>query len=337
MEKKIENKHGRLYENGCKLTSDLIDNICHYFFKTNSISKTEEKFGVDKKTIKKYLRENIIEKKHNYSKNFQPKMDFNIYIFIDVLILNNPTLTQEEIIIILKNELDIEISQSYISKILKYLLKKSYKVVSNINPKRISDEVLSLRDNYIKFIKLFKIDNLIWIDETHFEFGDLKRNKGYFNIGEESYIVQNTERKECLSLIAAINNNSTLHYQYKYSTEGSIKSDDFIDFLFNIEPFCDGKILIMDNCPIHHEIEVKFVIKLLKLNIIYLPPYSPDMQPIELFFNNLKTLVRKSKLDYVEDLITRIINVIHNIPSENYYNFVRSTGVYYEKNYDIIK
>jgi len=47
---------------------------------------------------------------------------------------------------------------------------------------------------------------------------------------------------------------------------------------------------------------VKEAIESVGAKILYLPPYSPDFNPIELVFSKLKTLVRKSKVRKVEEL-----------------------------------
>ena len=82
----------------------------------------------------------------------------------------------------------------------------------------------------MKFIKNFKMEDLIWIDERHFEFGNKSRKRGYFKKGKDGYIVKDTSRKECLSLLAAINTEGIVFYDFKYSIDGGVNSKDFIQF-----------------------------------------------------------------------------------------------------------
>ena len=51
-------------------------------------------------------------------------------------------------------------------------------------------------------------------------------------------------------------------------------------------------LLVMDNARIHHETGVKEVLK--NYNVLYLPEYSPHLNPIELWFEQLKRLTAKS-------------------------------------------
>jgi len=64
----------------------------------------------------------------------------------------------------------------------------------------------------------------------------------------------------------------------------------------------EGDIVVMDNLSSHKVAGVKEAIESVGAKVLYLPPYSPDFNPIEMVFAKLKTLVRKSKLRKMEDL-----------------------------------
>ena len=55
-----------------------------------------------------------------------------------------------------------------------------------------------------------------------------------------------------------------------------------------------GDIVIMDNVPTHKVAGVREVIEAKGAILLYLPPYSPDLNPIELAFSKLKALLRKA-------------------------------------------
>jgi transposase len=54
-----------------------------------------------------------------------------------------------------------------------------------------------------------------------------------------------------------------------------------------------GDIVVMDNLPAHKGARVKQLIKSAGAELRYLPPYSPDMNPIEKAFSKLKAYLRK--------------------------------------------
>ena len=52
-------------------------------------------------------------------------------------------------------------------------------------------------------------------------------------------------------------------------------------------------VLILDNCSVHHIHEVKDLLHQAGIVVLYLPPYSPDLNPIEEAFNYVKSYLRK--------------------------------------------
>jgi transposase len=63
-----------------------------------------------------------------------------------------------------------------------------------------------------------------------------------------------------------------------------------------------GDIVVLDNLSSHKVSGVQKMMESVGVKILYLPPYSPDLKPIENVFSKLKALVRKLKLRSVESL-----------------------------------
>ena len=96
-----------------------------------------------------------------------------------------------------------------------------------------------------------------------------------------------------------------LNGQTAYTTyQGGTNKDKFIDYLKNVlaPTLQDGDIVIMDNMRTHHAKAVREVIDNLKINVIYLPPYSPDFNPIEKMWSKIKSVLRKLKIRASEAL-----------------------------------
>ena len=64
----------------------------------------------------------------------------------------------------------------------------------------------------------------------------------------------------------------------------------------------EGDIVVMDNMRTHHSKAVKKVIDELQINVIYLPPYSPDFNPIENMWSKIKAILRKLKVRVLSEL-----------------------------------
>lgn len=63
-----------------------------------------------------------------------------------------------------------------------------------------------------------------------------------------------------------------------------------------------GDIVVMDNVSIHKVAGVREAIEARGATLFYLPPYSPDFNPIEQFFSKLKALLRKAAADSIASL-----------------------------------
>lgn len=60
-----------------------------------------------------------------------------------------------------------------------------------------------------------------------------------------------------------------------------------------------NSVLVMDNAKIHHDEEMINLIESIGCRVLFLPPYSPDYNPIELAFSTLKRWIRGNR-DFME-------------------------------------
>lgn len=83
-----------------------------------------------------------------------------------------------------------------------------------------------------------------------------------------------------------------------------------------------GDIVVMDNLPAHKTQDVRQAITAAGAQLFLLPPYSPDLNPIEMVFAKLKTLLRQAPERTIDGLWRRIGTLLdHFSPSEceNYF------------------
>lgn len=91
------------------------------------------------------------------------------------------------------------------------------------------------------------------------------------------------------------------------------RAEHFIAFLNTLMDIMDrnsmdGRYLVMDNASIHHTKEVKDAVEKRGYAVIYLPPYSPFLNPIEEFWSKLKAGVKRDQLTKFDRLTPRIIH-----------------------------
>ena len=87
-----------------------------------------------------------------------------------------------------------------------------------------------------------------------------------------------------------------------------------------------GDIVIMDNLPAHKVAGVRETIEAVGARLVYLPPYSPDFNPIEQFFAKLKALLRKAAERSIDALWDRIGQLLDAFSPEECGNYLRHAG-----------
>jgi transposase len=87
-----------------------------------------------------------------------------------------------------------------------------------------------------------------------------------------------------------------------------------------------GDIVIIDNLPAHKGVAVEKAIKTARARLLYLPKYSPDLNPIELAFSKLKTLLRKAAERTIPGLCRRIGKLIAAFSARECTNYFSHAG-----------
>lgn len=222
------------------------------------------------------------------------KLDDHMELFILGLILDDPSLYLSEICDKVVELSGIRVSQATICRLLqRYGLTR--KKVRQVALQR-SD---SLRGAFIAQVLMYKRDLFVWVDETGCDRRNSIRKFGYAIRGETPICHRIFVRGQRISAVAAISTEGLVAMDLKSS--GTVASDFFYDFIRGslipqMNPF-DGSspksIVIMDNCSIHHVSEVKQLFDAVGIPVFFLPPYSPDYNPIEQTFSYVKYYLKQ--------------------------------------------
>ncbi len=87
-----------------------------------------------------------------------------------------------------------------------------------------------------------------------------------------------------------------------------------------------GDIVIMDNLGSHKGGAIRRAIRVVGARLFFLPPYSPDLNPIEQVFAKLKTLLRKAEERTLEAVWKRIGTLLERFTPEECANYFRNAG-----------
>jgi transposase len=87
-----------------------------------------------------------------------------------------------------------------------------------------------------------------------------------------------------------------------------------------------GDVVVLDTLPAHKVAGIHEALTARRAQLFYLPPYSPDMNPIELAFSKLKALLRQEPARTVHALIERIGQLLDRFLPAQCANFFHAAG-----------
>jgi len=110
--------------------------------------------------------------------------------------------------------------------------------------------------------------------------------------------------------------------------DGPINGNSFTAWVeqFLVPTLEPGDIVIMDNLGSHKGKAVRRLIRTAGAKLLFLPPYSPDLNPIEQVFAKLKTLLRKAAERSVDATWRRIGTLLDAFPPHECANYLRNSG-----------
>jgi transposase len=110
--------------------------------------------------------------------------------------------------------------------------------------------------------------------------------------------------------------------------DGPINQEIFTEYVRQVlvPELRPGDIVILDNLSSHKGAEAAALVEAAGARLLFLPPYSPDLNPIELAFAKLKTLLRKAAERTREALWRRIAALLDAFTPEECAAYIRHAG-----------
>lgn len=110
--------------------------------------------------------------------------------------------------------------------------------------------------------------------------------------------------------------------------DGPINGESFLAYVTQllVPTLKPGDIVVMDNLGSHKSKAVRNAIRSVGARRLFLPAYSPDLNPIEQVFAKLKTLLRKARARTCEAVAEAIGPLLAHFPSDECANYLRNAG-----------
>ena len=244
-----------------------------------------------------------IEPTSSKSKSYLRALDEHTELYLVGIVLENPCMYLDELCSEVTSTFKISVSPSTVCKILhRYGITR--KKVRQVAVQRCS----ALRGAFMAHAFMFKMDMFVWVDETGNDHRTHIRKFGYSLRGMSPTYTRLLARGKRYNAIAAMTSSGVLALEVKSE---SVNGETFFDFIRGtliprMQPF-DGQstnsILVLDNCTVHRINEVREVLQHAGIITLFLPPYSPDLNPIEELFSYVKQYLRRH-----DELLSSISN-----------------------------
>lgn len=173
--------------------------------------------------------------------------------------------------------------------------KKQFRAVEQFR-----SDVVAKRKSFEVWAKKVDVERLIFIDETGCNV-QLAPEYGWSARGERLVDRRPAVRGANLSVVGAIRIDSVLCHD---KFDGALNTDRWISFVQKklCPKLYPGDIVVVDNLSVHKNVVAHKMIADQGATLVFLPPYSPDMNPIELCWSLMKHHLRNLRERTLPDL-----------------------------------
>jgi transposase len=301
---------------------DLRVRIYNYSL-THSVRETAKTFMVSPNTVQ------LLKKLHNETGCLEPrKSSFEPSRLISpedewyiVLLLSEKMdITLEELQRRYEEERGIHVSLGTLFNLLKRL-NITRKKKTFYDPKKNTPEAQLEKELYKQNLEAIPEEKRFYADETGC-YLNMTPLYGRSFCGKRAHDEKPTCRGETVNTVSILSEDG-LKAEFHYKQ--ALTAELFIVYLiiFVLPIMKDNQTLILDRHPAHCAKIVKNFLKQNNIKYLYLPPYSPELNPIEEAFSKVKQYIKKQKARTVDTLIEAINNGINTVTRNDITGYIK--------------
>ena len=212
----------------------------------------------------------------------------------------------------------------------------TWKRLSRANDNKFTNENIDYCQDFLDYMSQVDPYRLKFFDECGVELQDCNKRYGHSVVNTPCVEVGKYPHSRNITLNLLVGLEGIL---YANTIDGSANTFDFLNFFdeasenfqTNGNPvLTNGDIIVMDNCATHHNAG-GFVLgrwlDTMGIDVVYLPTYSPELNPVELVFNQLKIVLKREEMQPVVrvNLHAAIYNALEEITENDLLGFYRCT------------
>ncbi|KAL9936461.1 hypothetical protein V8E36_004529 [Tilletia maclaganii] len=267
--------------------------------------------GISKRSASRAAREvrmfgRVVD--HKKASGRPTKLPIDARAYLLAYLRRHPCTYQDELAALVNAHFDCGVSRSTINRFLD---------ASGWSLKQLSARDLAQcdeqRDLWMLRVSGLRAEQLVFADESHVNHRTGMRPRGYVPRGERAieyritlFYYSYTLRGKKYSLLPALAVDGIFA---AWAFEGAVTGGMFRQWLSeHLLPHMNEypgprSVLVLDNCSIHKDAETRQLVEDHGCKLLFLPPYSPDYNPIELAFSSIKKHLKRYPAEHEWDLI----------------------------------
>ena len=185
-------------------------------------------------------------------------------------------------------------------------------------------DVRRRRERWVGYQGRIDPSRLVFIDETWAK-TNMASLRGWAPKGDRLKAKAPYGHWNTMTFLAALRNN---RIDAPWLIDGPINGERFLLYVeaVLVPTLRPGDIVIMDNLGSHKSKRARAAIRKAGAHLIFLPKYSPDLNPIEQVFAKLKHLLRKAAARTVETVCAAIGTLLGTFTSDECANYFKNAG-----------
>jgi hypothetical protein len=210
-------------------------------------------------------------------------------------VCSNPTYNLHQHVALFAQQ-GIEVKHDFVGRIFRSW---GWKKPAHTQIRKFSPENIAYYREWVQFILLFPWKRLKFVDEAHFVSRDLYRRHVVGPRGYQLFVVETADLNLSYSLTLLIdlsNANNPVHLNIRFKSNNEWDFLAFVVSAIKAERIKEDDILIVDNAAVHWGGDtwelLTALLDAVGASYVFLPKYSPELNPCELVFANVKNMVR---------------------------------------------
>ncbi len=190
---------------------------------------------------------------------------------------------------------------------------------------------LDVHDKRVRFVRwaaTIAPERLIFIDESGCNLA-MSPTWAWSFKGQRAYDHRPTNWGGNITAVAAIRNNGVVCQR---SYEGAMNTPRFVEFVERdlVPQLRPRDVVVLDNLLPHKASRVRELIEAAGAELVFLPPYSPDFNPIEPFWGFVKAKLQRAKERTVGALRRTLRSIIRRVPIGHLESWFRYCGFFHQ-------